>query len=49
MDIKLEDVKTNLIRLQGQLDVWQSMYKAIEDAEKSAKAQEVKNDTASQS
>lgn len=47
MDIKLEDIKTNLIRLQGQLDVWQSLYKAVEDAEKPVN--EAKNDAAPKS
>ncbi len=43
MELKLEDIKATLIRLQGQIDVWQGLYQAVEAAEKA------KNDTASQS
>ncbi len=31
MEIKLQDIKDTLIRLQGQIDVWQNLYQA-EDA-----------------
>ncbi len=40
MELKLEDIKSTLIRLQGQVDVWQNLYQAVEAAEKA------KNDSA---
>lgn len=36
MELKLEDVKATLIRLQGQIDVWTNLYQAIEAKEKEA-------------
>lgn len=41
MELKLEDIKSTLIRLQGQIDVWQNLYQAVEAEEKA------KNDSAS--
>ncbi len=34
MELKIEDVKATLIRLQGQMDVWQNLYQALIEAEK---------------
>lgn len=33
MEIKLEDIKATLVRLQGQIDVWQALYKEAEAIE----------------
>ena len=30
MELKLEDVKATLIRLQGQIDVWQNLHQVLE-------------------
>lgn len=30
MELKLEDIKATLIRLQGQIDVWQGLYQEVE-------------------
>jgi hypothetical protein len=30
MELVLEDIKSTLIRLQGQVDVWQNLYQAEE-------------------
>lgn len=35
MELRLEDIKATLIRLQGQIDVWQNLYQAEETRIKS--------------
>lgn len=40
MEIKLEDVKATLIRLQGQMDVWKDIYQVMM-AEEQKKEKEV--------
>ena len=44
MELKSEDVKATLIRLQGQIDVWTNLYQMIVEAEKKA----VANDTSAE-
>ncbi len=45
MELKLEDIKSTLIRLQGQIDVWTNLYNVLEAERKQA---DEKNDTAPQ-
>lgn len=33
LEIKLEDIKATLVRLQGQIDVWQALYQEAEKIE----------------
>lgn len=48
MNLTAEDIKATLIRLQGQIDVWQGLYQEIVKAE-AKKAEEAKNDSSSNS
>jgi hypothetical protein len=36
MELTKKDVETTLIRLQGQIDVWQNLHRALLEAEKAA-------------
>lgn len=47
MELKLEDIKATIIRLQGQMDVWQNLYQAIEQQQKEGKKET--HDTAAKS
>lgn len=49
MEIKLEDVKATMIRLQGQIDAWTSLYQTIEQDEKKKAAETSKKDIAANS
>lgn len=42
MELRIEDVKTNLIRLQGQMDTWSSILRVLEQ-EEAKKTEEAKN------
>ena len=44
MELKSEDIKSTLIRLQGQIDVWTNLYQITIENEK--KVTEKANDTA---
>lgn len=43
MEIKLEDIKATIIRLQGQMDVWNSLYQ--EQLKLETKSNETKKDS----
>ena len=48
MEIKLEDVKATLIRLQGQIDVWNGLFQELMKEETKNKAKEDANVSATE-
>lgn len=41
MELKIDDIKATLIRLQGQIDVWTNLYQVALEAEKKKEAEVV--------